>query len=95
MMYRAIGVSANLAEFALLCAIGNDGIGGVLASPVLRPIALLLRFVLADFDVLIALKNRTAFGRFAVSGRDLNQLWLGCDGRLYVRIQLGRIAIGV
>ena len=71
-MYRAIGVSAeDLAEFALLCAIGNDGIGGVLASPVLRPIALLFRFVLADFNVLIALKNRAAFGRFAVSGRDL------------------------
>jgi hypothetical protein len=67
---------ANLAEFAPLCAIGNDGIGGVLASPVLRPIALLLRFVLADFDILIALKNRTAFGSFAVCGRDLNQLWL-------------------
>ncbi len=29
------------------CTFGNDGISGVLASPVLRPIVLLLRFVLS------------------------------------------------
>ena len=94
-MNRTIGVSADLTHFAFLSAFGDDGIRGVFAGFVLGPIPLLLRFIRANFDVLIAWKNRTALGRFAVSGRDLNQLWLGRDGRLYVRVNLGRIAIGV
>src|ERR1700761_3088812 len=53
-MNWTIGVSADLAHFAFLGAFGDDGIGGVFAGLVLRPIPLLLRFIRANLDVLTA-----------------------------------------
>ena len=96
-MDRAFGIGANSLGFALLGAFGDDGLGGVLARLVFRPVALILalRFVLPDFDVLVARNDRAAFGGFTVGGADLYQLRLGGDGLLYVRVDLRRVAFRI
>ena len=81
-MHGAIGIGAHLADFALVRAVRNDGLGGVLACLVFRRVLLVfvLRLLLPDFDILVARHNRAAFGGFAVGGRDLYQLRFGCYG---------------
>ena len=93
-MHRAIGIGAHLAEFAFLAAIGNDGLGDELACLVFRRVLLVfvLRFLLPDFDILVAGYNRAAFGGFAVGGRDLYQLRFRRYRPLHMRVHLGRIA---
>lgn len=41
-MHRAIGIGAHLADFALLAAVGDNRLGGVLAGLVLRRVLLML-----------------------------------------------------
>ena len=54
-MHRAIGMSADLVHLALLAALGDDGLGGVFARLVLRPLRLFLvfRLLIADGDILV------------------------------------------
>ena len=61
----AFGIGTDGADFAFLRAFGDDGLGGVLAGLVLRPVALLLvRGLLgANLDVLVARQGGAAFGR--------------------------------
>jgi hypothetical protein len=78
-MHLAVVIGADLADFALVRPIRNDGLGGVLACLVFRCVLLVfvLRLLLTDFDILVAGYNRAAFGGFAVGGCDLNQLGFG------------------
>ena len=96
-MHRAICLSANLAEFALLAAFGNNGLGSVLARLEFRPFRFLRRvgLLLPDFDVLVARDGLFAFGLLLVCRTDLDKLRFGGDLGLYVRVQFGGIAIRV
>lgn len=96
-MNRAFGIGAYSLGFALFCALGDDGLGGELAGFVFGQIALILalRFVLPDFDVLVARDCRAAVFRLAVCRADLNELRLGRNGLLDVCFDLGRVAFRI
>jgi hypothetical protein len=97
MVYRAGRLGANLPQFALVDAIGNDGLGGVLARLEFRPLRFLrcVGLLLPDFDVLVARDRLLAFRLLLVCRADLDKLRLGRNLGLYVRVQFGGIAIRV
>jgi hypothetical protein len=75
------------------CTVRDDGLGGKFTSPILRPVfpRFFGRFLLPNFDLLIARKNRAvASGWFAVRGCNLYELRFGCDGLRHVRVH-GRL----
>jgi hypothetical protein len=97
MVYRAFRFGANLPQFALVDTVRHDGLGGVLACFELRPLRFLRRIglLLADFDVLVSGEGLFALWLLLVGGADLDKLRLGGDLGLYMRVQLGGIAIWV
>ena len=97
MVHRAGRLGANLPQFALVDAVRHDGLGGVLARFELRPLRLLRRvgLLLPDFDVLVARDGLLAFRLLLVCRADLDKLRLGGNLGLYVRVQLGGVAIRV
>jgi hypothetical protein len=70
----AIGLSTNLPHFALLQAVGNDGLLGELARLELRPFRLFWRigFVLPNLNVLVAGDDLAALCLSTVGGADLD-----------------------
>ena len=64
----AFGIGTDGADFAFLCAFGDDGISVVLACLVLRPVALLFirRFLGPNLHVLVARQGGAVAGRCAV-----------------------------
>jgi hypothetical protein len=87
----------NLSQFALVDAVRNDGLGGVIARLELRPLCFLRRvgLPLPDFDVLVARDGLLPFGLLLVCRADLDKLRLGGNLGFYVRVQFGCIAIRV
>jgi len=96
-MHRAICLSANLSEFALFAAFGDNGLGGVLARLELRAVGLLFRLglLLPDFDILISRNGSTAVLLLTIRRADLYQLRSRCDGLPDMRVQLRGIAFRV
>jgi hypothetical protein len=96
-MHRAICLGANLAEFALLDAFGDNGLGGVLARLELRAGGLLFRLglLLPDFDILVARNGCAAFLLLAIARADLYQLRFRCDGLPDIAFQLRGVAFRV
>jgi len=96
-MHRAICLGANLAEFALLAAFGDNGLGGVLARLELRPGRLFFRpgLLLPDFDILVARNGGAAFLLLAIARADLYQLRFRCDAPANIAFQFRRVAFWV
>ena len=97
MVNWASRLGADLAKFALVDAVRNDGLGGVLARLELRPFRLLRRvgLLVPDFYVLAARDGLLAFRLLLVCRADLDKLRLGGDLGLNVCVQLGGVAIRV
>ena len=97
MVNEAIGIGADLAEFSLLAALGDDGICGVLARLVLRPLGFFggVRPFWPNLYVLVARNGCAVFRLLPVSGADLHELGFRCDGGLYVRLNLRGVTGGV
>lgn len=96
-VHRTGRLGANLAQLAFVDAVGNDRLRGVLARLEFRPLCFFRRvgLLLPDLDVLVARDALLAFRLLLVCRADLNKLRLGGDLRLYVRVQLGGVAIRV
>ena len=92
-----IGIGAHLGELALVGAVRNDGLCGVLARLELRSLRFLRRvgLLLSNFDVLVPGDRLLAFRLLFVCSADLDKLRLGGNLCLYVGVQLRRIAVRV
>src|SRR5580692_1453352 len=97
MVYRAGWLSANLPQFALVDAVGNDGFGRVLAGLEFRPLRFLrrVRLLFPDFDVLVTRDGLLAFRLLLVCRADLDKLRFGGNLSFYVFVQFSGIAIWV
>ena len=93
----AFGIGADLVGRALPLAFGNDGLGGVTAGLVLRPLrlVLVLWLLLPDGDVLAARESGAALLRLGVGRADLHELGFVREGLGNVRIDLRLIAAWV
>ena len=92
MMHRAGWLGADLAQLALVDALGNDGLGGVLAGLELRSCGLFFGGGLLgpDFGVLVA-RQGAALLLLTIGRADLHQLGFRRNGLGYVSIHLGLI----
>jgi hypothetical protein len=97
MVHRAGWLGANLPQFALVDAVRNDSLGGVLTRLELRPFRLLrgVGLLLPDFDILVARDCLLAIRLLLVCSADLDKLRLCGDLGLDVRFQFGGVAIWI
>ena len=96
-MDGAIGLGAYVPQLALVDALGDDGLGGVLARFELRPFRLFrgIGLLRLNLNVLAAGNDLAAFLLLAVSRADLHKLRLRCDLLLQKRFYLHGIAIWI
>src|SRR6185312_7879470 len=96
-MHRAVRLRANLADFALVDAVRDDGFGGVFACFELRSDRLFFACGLLrpDFGVLVARQRRAAFLLLPVGRADLHELGFRRNGLGNMGIDLRVIAVWV
>ncbi len=94
MVDRAIGIGADLADFALAAAFGDDGLRDKFAIPALGPVALLLvvGFGLPDLDIPVRRQCAARLVVAAIDRADLDEFRFGRDGLLNVGGNLSLIA---